>query len=132
MKHRAESPQITEAEMRFAASRERTRVAVNVLRSTIQTKFARPSTLAWAAGAGIVIGKFLMGPKKRPPVRIPNGLAATGIAAALLSRFGWKFLTGAALNLWLSRRRARQPRQSRMTPPPPSRTSARATGETLH
>ena len=112
--------QIDAAEMRFAASRERTRAAVNGLRETFQSKFARPSTLACAAGAGVLIGKFLLGRKKRQ-VKTRNDLAASGIAAALLSRFGWKLLTGATLKMWLSRKQSpRRPRPVRVrtTPPP--------------
>jgi hypothetical protein len=120
--------QISAAEMRFAASRERTRMAVNTLRVTFQSKFARPSTLACAAGAGVLIGKFLLGPKKRP-AKTRNELAASGIAAALLSRFGWKFLTGAALKMWLSRKQPSRARQLRITPP---HASSRTLGDTLH
>lgn len=121
--------QIAAAEMRFAASRERTRAAVNTLRVTFQSKFARPSTLAWAAGAGVLIGKFLLGPKKRQ-AKTRNDLAASGIAAALLSRFGWKYFTAAGLKMWLSRKKAPRPRAVQMPPP---RAPSRTVGETtLH
>jgi len=124
--------QIAAAEMKFAASRERTRAAVNMLRATFQSKFARPSTLAWAAGAGVLIGKFVL----RPHARLTHtreGLAKTGIAAALLSRFGWKSLAGAALQMWMAR--IQSPLQQPTMPPlpmTPPRVSARTLGATLH
>jgi hypothetical protein len=117
---------ITVAEMKFAASRERTRAAVNSLRATFQSKFARPSTLLWAAGAGVLIGKFLLRPQPRHlPTR--DRLAQTGIAAALLSRFGWKSLAGAVLQMWMSRMQSPSPLH--MMPP---RVPARTLGDTLH
>jgi hypothetical protein len=127
MKH-----QIAAAEVRFAASRERTRVAVDKLRLTFQSKFARPSTLAWAVGAGVLIGKFVLRPH---PQHTRNELAKTGIVAALLSRFGWKSLAGAALQTWLSRKRS-PPSSSQSVPRSlhtmPPRVSARTPSATLH
>jgi hypothetical protein len=112
---------ITAAEMKLAASRERTRAAVKALRVTFQSRFARPSTLAWAAGAGVLIGKFVLRPPPRH-VHPPKGLAKTGIAAALLSRFGWKSLAGAALQMWMSRMHAPSPVHM-MPPRIPARTA---------
>jgi hypothetical protein len=139
MKPPALKHQVTAAEVRFAASRERTRVAVEKLRLTFQSKFARPSTLIWAAGVGVLIGKFLLHPHH--PHHARDGLAKTGIAAALLSRFGWKSLAGAALQMWVSRQRSSPPlhMSPHMTPPhmtPPHMTppgaSARTVRDTLH
>lgn len=122
------APQIAAAEMKFAASRERTRAAVNTLRATVQSRFARPSTLAWAAGAGVLIGKFVLRPQPRH-AHARDRLAKTGLAAALLSRFGWKSLAGAALQMWMSRQRARPPSPVGVRPP---RVSAPTVGNTLH
>ncbi len=118
--------------MNFAASRERTRAAVNNLRITFQSKFARPSTLALAAGVGVLIGKFVLRLQPRH-VHTRDGLAKTGIAAALLSRFGWKSLAGAALQMWMSRKQSPAPLP--MTPPlymMSPRISTRTPVDTLH
>jgi hypothetical protein len=130
--NQALSEQVAAAEIKFAASRERTRTAASMLCETFQSKFARPSTLAWAAGAGVLLGKFMLRPSRRH-VHTRDGLTKTGIAAALLSRFGWKSLAGAALQMWMSRRHAPPPFP--MTPPlhvTPPRVSARTLGATLH
>lgn len=143
MKPPALKHQVAAAEVRFAASRERTRVAVEKLRLTFQSKFARPSTLIWAAGVGVLIGKFVL---RAHPHHTRDGLAKTGIAAALLSRFGWKSLAGAALQMWVSRKRSSPPLHMsphiappHMTPPhitpphmPPPGASARTVRDTLH
>ena len=126
--NRPTARQIAAAEMRFAASRERTRAAVDNLRITLQSKFARPSTLALAAGAGILIGKFLLRSKPRRATT-RNDLAAGGIAAALLSRFGWKYLAAAGLKTWLSRKQAAR---RRAMPTPPPRAPSRSATTTLH
>jgi len=134
---------IADAERQFAASRERTLDAITALRATFQSRLAQPSNLLWAAGAGLLIGKFALGkkkPRKAPPARRRNDQAAAGIAAALMGRLNWKFFTGAALRLWLSRKRASALKPERMTPPPevvlrprpPVSSSSRSAGDTLH
>lgn len=118
---RPTAQQIAVAEMNLAASRERTRAAMRTLRATFRSRLARPSTLLWAAGAGVLIGKFaLRPPLPRTPAR--DGLAKTGIAAALLSRFGWKSVVGAALQMWMSRRQSPPPSQHTMPPRVPAPT----------
>ena len=126
--NRPTARQIAAAEMKLAASRERTRAAVHTLRATFWSRFARPSTLAWAAGAGVLIGKFALRPRPRH-VPSRDGLAKTGIAAALLSRFGWKSLAGAALQMWMSRRQTPPSSLHTMMPP---RVPARTLDATLH
>ena len=134
---------IAEAEKQFAASRERTLDAISALRATFHSRLAQPSNLLWAAGLGVVIGKFAL-PRKKPrkpsPARRHNDMAASGIAAALMARLNWKFFTGAALRLWLSRKRAAPvmpvemptPPEVRVPPRPPVASSPRSAGDTLH
>jgi hypothetical protein len=133
---------IADAEKRFAASRERTLDAVSTLRATFQSRLAQPSNLMWAAGVGVLVGKFLLGKKKtrKTPARRRNDLAASGIASALMARLNWKFFTGAALKLWLSRKRTAPLKPVRMASPPevpprprpPVSSSSRSAGDTLH
>jgi hypothetical protein len=134
---------IADAEKQFAASRERTLDAISALRETFEARRAQPSNLLWAAGVGVLIGKFALGKKKprnKGPARRRNDQAAAGIAAALMARLNWKFFTGAALRLWLSRKRAAPLKPERimpspevaLRPPPPVSPSSRAAGDTLH
>jgi hypothetical protein len=106
-------------------------------------KLARPSTVALAAGVGVLIGKFLLPrPRRRAAASVKatarNNLAAGGLAATVLSRFGWKFLSRMALRLWSSGRRSAmtQPVRSRgvTSSSPAFRAPARtrAVGDTLH
>jgi hypothetical protein len=137
---------IADAEKQFAVSRERTLDAISALRLTFKSRLSQPSNLLWAAGLGVLIGKFVLGkkkPRKAPPARRRNDLAASGIAAGLMARLNWKFFTGAALKMWLSRKRAApfRPVHMQAEPPPPavplrSRPPAgstpRSAGDTLH
>ena len=109
--------QIDEAELRLVNSRVRTREAVARLKADVEAKRAavrarasRVSTLAIAAAAGILIGKFLLRRIVRRPIT-PKNVATGGLVAALLSRFGWRFLASSALRLW-ARGRQRQRQQS--------------------
>src|SRR3982751_757202 len=111
---------IADAEKQFATSRERALDAVAALRVTFQARLAQPSNLIWAAGFGVLLGKLVLGKKKprNAPARRHNDMAASGIAAALMARMNWKFFTGAALRLWLQRRRAVPVQPVRTTPLP--------------
>jgi len=125
MRRHPTQQQIREAEARLAASRERTRESMAQLRTTINAKLAQPSTLAWAAGIGIAIGKMLSAHKRRPAT-VRNEIAAGGIVAALLSRFGWRFLVDSLLQLWSSRDRWTQPAAG------DTRVASRTASDTVH
>lgn len=144
--------QILAAEQKAAASRERTRMAVYDLQATrkakvaqLQRRIAQPSTLAYALAIGIVIGKTLLRrrperpvmPRRRSNEQLKGKLAAS--IAAIVSRFGWRFLSGALLRMWSSRmdrpRLLPPPRRPAPAPTviaPSIHSTTRSAGETVH
>lgn len=148
--------QVHDAEMRVAASRERTRAAVFNFRGLVDSKRAefharihriearltKPSALAIAVGVGVVIGKTIMRGKRRrlkpAPRQAVGGLIVT--VGALISRFGWRFLPSTLLRLFAARRpyASAAPRPAARLPLPravaaqPNTPVARNAGDTVH
>lgn len=144
--------QILAAERKAAESRERARMAVYDLQATrrakvaqFQQRVAQPSTLAYALAIGIVIGKTILKrrpalpppPRRRSNEQLKGKLMAS--LAAIVSRFGWRFLSGALLRMWSSRMdRPRLPPPRRQEPtragvaPAALYTTTRSAGETVH
>jgi hypothetical protein len=152
--------EIHDAELKVAASRELARVEVVNLRASVEdmraaahlkienlrAKMAQPSTLAWAAGFGFVLGKALFGRRRTPkpprPARKPGQFAGGLIAsfAAIVSRYTWRFLSGSFLRIWSAAETA--PTAAPPPVPEPPRptvktvttpyTSPRGAGDTVH
>ena len=153
MRHTPTEQQIHDAELRVAASRERTRAAVFSFRGLVDAKVAeilarinsiearltKPSSLAIFVGVGIIVGKRLSRRKPRLLKRSPRQFAG-GVAVALgafISRFAWKLLSASLLRLVAAARQrydAPRPayRPQRPVALPPVKTLPRNAGETVH
>lgn len=121
MKRLPTREQIHDAELKLGASRARTLDAIAQLRASIHARLGKPSTLAWAAGIGLLIGKTMLGGKSMRGSPSRKDIATGGIAAALLSRYGWQLLSGTLLRLWSQRQPARH-----------ASAPARPAGDTVH
>jgi hypothetical protein len=104
------------AELKFAQSAQNTVNGVRRTRDAVRAVLARPSTLAWVAGAAALSG-FLVSRRRTPLVQISGRrrvekepkLSFMGVVMALVMRQALARLPGILEQLWAARRQSEVP-----------------------